>query len=156
MMRSMESKTHGFRRSVLLVACLFMISAHACGKSETSQASKTADQAGDVAAKVTSNAEKLTDEVVKSASDIADKASQKAKEAYDAAGNAVEKTAEKTSDTIKAAGDMVNNAASNTSGTEPSSGELNRQVQDKADEVTQSADKQVGKALESVPSLPGK
>lgn len=39
MMTSLESESHGFRRSVLLVACLFMISAHACGKSETEQAS---------------------------------------------------------------------------------------------------------------------
>ena len=118
MMTQSKHETYGLKRSVLIVACLFMITAYACGKNETDQASKTVsktlEQVGDSAGNVTEKTKEMANEAVKSAEKMVDKTKETAKDAYDAAGNVVQKTADKAGDTYKEAGDMVNKAVSNT------------------------------------------
>lgn len=155
-MTSLKSENHGFRRSVLLVACLFMMIVHACGKNETEQASKISTPAGDAAQKMTAKTQKLTHEVVNSANDIADKASQKANEAYDAVGNTIEKTAENAGDAYKSTADRMKKAVSDASGPSPSAGEITDRMPDRTNDLTQTVEHQVGKQLDRITSPPAK
>ena len=161
-MTQSSPESYGLRRSVLLIACLFLIGANACGKSETESASKavsnTLNQAKDSTGKLTEKTKEMAKDAITSAEKIVDNAKEGAKDAYDAAGNMVRKTADKADDSYKAAEKAVQNVVGQTDNTtaSDSGGGLESKMPDKTGEVVTSVKKSVTKAVEDLPSLPGK
>ncbi len=158
-----DENTKRFGRAVTMLIASFsmLLAVHGCSKSETEQsaaepAGKVMEKAGDTLDQVTEKTKTIANEAVQSAGEVADKAAQTAKDAYDAAGNAVKETTEKAKDAYQAADRMVSDAVKTGSDQAPSASEMENPMKDSAGQGGDSVETNVNKALESVPSLPGK
>ena len=151
-----DEKTKRFGRAVTMLftsMCMLLV-VYGCSKSETEQsgaepAGKVMEKAGDTLDQVTEKTKTIADEVT-------DKAAKTAKDAYDAAGNAVKETTDMAKDAYQSADRMVSDAVKSGSDQVPSALEMKNPSKDAAKQGGDAVETQFNKALESVPSLPGK
>ncbi len=146
--------------AILIASFYILLAAYACSKSENQQSAvepgkKAVENAGDTVNQVTEQTTAITSEAVKTAGEMVDKATQTAKDAYDAAGDAVDRTTEKAKEAYQSADRMVSDAVSG-SGAAPSATEMESPIKVPSKSNDDTVETQVNKALESVPSIPGK
>jgi len=161
MVKSNTINRAGRATGMLFSSILMLIAVEACSKSETDQsaakpAATAMEKAGDTLDQVTEKTKTMTNEVVKSAGEMADKAAQSAKDGYDAAGDVVKKTTEKAKDAYQSADRMVSDAVKSGTSTTPSATEMENAAKVPTEQNGDAIETQVNKAMDAVPTLPGK